>query len=63
MPGGGARDQYLGHFVKCSIAVLLSSQLSTSIHIPNVGAWNGRLSVHRYRLLDSCTGVGLGFKI
>ena len=57
-------------FVKCSIAVLkfliclyLSSQLSTSIHIRNIGAWKGHPSVHRYRPLGSCTGMGLGFKI
>ena len=57
-------------FVKCSIAVFkfiiclyLSIQLSVSIHFRNMGAWKGRLSVHRYRPLGSCPRVGLGFKI
>ena len=70
MPHGGARGQYLGNLVKCSIAVFkfflclyLSSQFSTSVHIRNMGAWKGCLSVSRYQPLCSCPRVGLGFKI
>ena len=70
MPRGGARGQNLGHLckmlyccVKIYICLYVSSQLSISIDIRKIGAWKGCLSVHRYRLLGSCTGVGLGFKI
>ena len=57
--------------MKCSIAVfiisfaniLVVSQLSTSIHIQNMGAWKGHLQVLRYRPLGLFPGVGLGFKI
>ena len=57
-------------FVKCSITVFKfficlypSSQLSKSIHIRNMGAWKGRLSVLRNWPLGTCLGVGLGLKI